>query len=136
MVAAAEITTSVIFAIAKGRGVMLAEIPRIKNMLKMLLPTTFPIAISLLPLYAAMRLVASSGSEVPAATIVKADYCLTHSPPQGQLGCIFYNEITSKNQEHQDLLLQIALRAKQGKFSPPVGASSGLICPFLADRKM
>jgi hypothetical protein len=49
IVAIAEITRSAILFLAKGSGVIDAETPSIRKMLKMLLPTTFPIAISLLP---------------------------------------------------------------------------------------
>lgn len=52
------------------RGVTVAEHPSIKNMLKRLLPITFPIAISGFFFKAATTDVASSGSEVPTATIV------------------------------------------------------------------
>ena len=46
--------------------------PKINMMLKILLPTTLPIAISVSPLRAATTEVASSGNDVPADTIVSA----------------------------------------------------------------
>lgn len=53
-----------------NNGVMVAEHPNIKNILKRLLPIIFPIAISGFFFMAATTDVASSGSEVPTATIV------------------------------------------------------------------
>ena len=53
------------------RGVTVEHTPNIQKMLKRLLPTTFPIAMSLLPLRAATTLVANSGSDVPPATNVR-----------------------------------------------------------------
>ncbi len=44
--------------------------PRIINILKTLEPNTLPMAMPLSPFFAATALVASSGSEVPPATIV------------------------------------------------------------------
>jgi len=51
-------------------GVTVAVVPRIRNMLKMFDPTMFPTAISGSFLRAAATEVASSGSDVPAATMV------------------------------------------------------------------
>ena len=51
-------------------GEIIALTPITTSRLKILDPTTFPIAISLLPLIAAERLTASSGALVPNATIV------------------------------------------------------------------
>ena len=48
------------------------DVPKIKNMLNMLLPITFPNAMSVSPLRAATMDVTNSGKDVPAATIVKA----------------------------------------------------------------
>ena len=45
--------------------------PTIINVLKMLLPTTLPMAISALPLRAEDTLTVSSGAEVPNATMVR-----------------------------------------------------------------
>lgn len=53
------------------KGLMAAEVPKMKVMLKMLLPTTFPIATSLFPSNAAIKLTDASGALVPNATIVK-----------------------------------------------------------------
>ncbi len=53
------------------RGLIVAEAPRTRKILNMLLPMTFPIAKPGLPLIADITEVASSGREVPAATIVK-----------------------------------------------------------------
>ena len=50
---------------------MIEEIPTTKRMLKMLLPTMFPIAISALCFLAAETDVKSSGRDVPRATIVR-----------------------------------------------------------------
>ena len=59
------------FDIPLGKsGVMVAEHPKIKNILKRLLPMIFPIAISGFFFMAATTDVASSGREVPTATIV------------------------------------------------------------------
>ena len=52
-------------------GMTSAVHPTIIRMLNMLEPTTFPIAISELPLTADMTLMTSSGAEVPKATIVR-----------------------------------------------------------------
>jgi len=51
-------------------GLIKALIDRIKRILKMLEPITFPIAISLFFLKAATIEVTNSGNEVPAAIIV------------------------------------------------------------------
>ena len=61
----------VILVLATFIGSTTAVTPTIINTLKMLLPTTLPIAISVLPLKEDMRLTMSSGAEVPNATIVK-----------------------------------------------------------------
>ena len=58
-------------AFANATGVINAEKPTTKSTLKMLLPTMLPIAISALPLRAAVTEVKSSGKEVPSATMVK-----------------------------------------------------------------
>ena len=49
----------------------IAQLPRIKSWLSKLLPITFPIARSVLPLNAAIIEVTYSGKDVPVATIVK-----------------------------------------------------------------
>jgi len=54
-----------------GTGIMSPERPTMNKMLKMLLPTMLPMAISALPLRAAITEVKSSGSEVPRATTVR-----------------------------------------------------------------
>ena len=51
-------------------GTMLAEIPRITNIFKRLLPRIFPIAMPVVPDNAAEILIAASGALVPKATIV------------------------------------------------------------------
>ena len=56
---------------AKGTGVMRADVPTTKRILKMLDPTIFPIAMSEFPFLAANMDVTSSGNEVPRATIVR-----------------------------------------------------------------
>lgn len=48
--------------------------PTIINVLKILLPTTLPTAMSALPFRADDTLTVSSGAEVPKATIVSTDY--------------------------------------------------------------
>ena len=53
-----------------GRGRMRAQTPRMTNTLKMLDPTTLPIATSLFPATAESTDTTSSGVEVPTATIV------------------------------------------------------------------
>ena len=50
--------------------VLLVIVIGVTSTLKMLLPTTFPIAMSELPLRADIRLTMSSGEEVPKATMV------------------------------------------------------------------
>ena len=55
---------------AKGTGRINAESPMTNNMLNILLPTIFPMAMSAFPFLAAITLVTSSGSDVPNATIV------------------------------------------------------------------
>jgi len=52
-------------------GAIIAAAPKINNTLNIQLPTTFPIAISSLPLRTAMIPVVISGNDVPIATIVK-----------------------------------------------------------------
>ena len=52
-------------------GLMVAVSPRIMRMLNTLLPMTLPMAMAERPLRAATTLVASSGSEVPPATMVR-----------------------------------------------------------------
>ncbi len=56
---------------AYATGVINAEVPTTKRILKILLPTILPTAISALPLIAAVTLVTSSGREVPKATMVR-----------------------------------------------------------------
>lgn len=53
------------------KGLMAAEVPKMKKMLKILLPMIFPRAMSTCFFKAAVTEVTSSGSEVPTATIVK-----------------------------------------------------------------
>ena len=52
-------------------GVTIAVQPTIIRVLKILLPTTLPTAISAVPLMADEMLTVSSGAEVPKATIVR-----------------------------------------------------------------
>jgi hypothetical protein len=51
-------------------GAIIAEIPSITSIFTILLPTTFPIVSSELPLIEAKTFTISSGAEVPKATIV------------------------------------------------------------------
>src|SRR5690606_34926388 len=53
-----------------GTGETIPDIPSTHKILKMLLPTTLPTAISRCPLILATTEVTTSGSEVPAATMV------------------------------------------------------------------
>ena len=53
-------------------GLIVLVIPKIKNILKILEPTTLPIAISDSPFLEAITLVTNSGKLVPIATTVKA----------------------------------------------------------------
>ena len=55
---------------ATTSGTITEEIPRMRRMLKILLPTTFPMARSAWPLKADITLTASSGELVPKATTV------------------------------------------------------------------
>ena len=64
------IIVSIINDEAKGIVVISPEIPTINNILKMLLPTILPIAISALPFLAAVTDVNNSGRDVPKATTV------------------------------------------------------------------
>ena len=57
-------------ALSKVIGRIVADTPTTNKILKILLPTILPIAISVLPCLAATEDVTSSGSEVPNATIV------------------------------------------------------------------
>ena len=57
--------------LSKTTGVINAVVPTTNRILKILLPTIFPIAISAFPLIAAETDVKSSGREVPSATMVK-----------------------------------------------------------------
>ena len=52
-------------------GTMVAESPKMIRTFRILLPTTFPTAISALPTIAEEILTAASGAEVPIATIVR-----------------------------------------------------------------
>ena len=61
---------SILDDLLSGKGLMVAVIPKIKNTLIILDPTTLPTAISEFFLYAATTEVASSGREVPMATMV------------------------------------------------------------------
>ena len=61
---------SIIFSIETATGVITAAMPRIARILKVFEPIAFPTAISSSFLRAAAIEVASSGSEVPQATIV------------------------------------------------------------------
>ena len=70
MPTAAAIRVSTTKPEAKVTGVIRAVVPTIKRMLKMLLPTIFPMAISALCFRAADTLVTSSGRLVPNATMV------------------------------------------------------------------
>ena len=54
----------------KFTGVIKADVPTTNKMLKILLPTIFPIAMSAFPFFAAMTEVNNSGKDVPRATIV------------------------------------------------------------------
>lgn len=55
----------------QATGQMIAVTPTIANELKMLLPTTLPMARSACPLTAEITLTTNSGADVPKATIVK-----------------------------------------------------------------
>ena len=64
-----------------GRGLIVAVQPSTRNILKILLPMTLPSAMPVLPFSAAVTEVASSGSDVPAATMVRPiTASLTPSP--------------------------------------------------------
>ena len=53
------------------RGVMVPVTPSMRSMFMMFEPITFPMAMPLRPFWAATTLVASSGSDVPPATMVR-----------------------------------------------------------------
>jgi hypothetical protein len=55
----------------KGSGVIKAQTPRTRNILKMHEPIAFPIAISMFFLYNATSEVTNSGNEVAEATMVR-----------------------------------------------------------------
>lgn len=61
---------SMLLLLSNGRGRMVALIPSTQRILNIFDPTTFPMAMSVLRLYAAMAEVASSGRDVPMATTV------------------------------------------------------------------
>jgi hypothetical protein len=61
------ITTSLLIL----KGIIKTAKPNIKKMFDILLPITFPNSISVLPVKWALKEMASSGAEVPKATIVK-----------------------------------------------------------------
>ena len=73
--ARAERITSGISLVMMLRSIRMGEnravTPIITRTLKILLPTTLPTAISALPLSAEMKLIVSSGAEVPKATMVR-----------------------------------------------------------------
>ena len=62
--------TSMLLLILKGSGFTTELIPRTKKILKIFEPTTLPIAISTFLFFAATAEVASSGRDVPIATMV------------------------------------------------------------------
>ena len=62
---------STINAEAKGTETITEDRPTTNRMLKMLLPTILPMAISAFPFLAAITEVTSSGKEVPKATMVR-----------------------------------------------------------------
>lgn len=64
-------TKSKLELVLNGKGFITELTPKIKNTLKILEPTTLPIAISEFLRYAAIAEVASSGIEDPVARIVK-----------------------------------------------------------------
>ena len=57
--------------LSKGISQMTDAVPRMNRMLKILLPTMLPMAMSAFPLRAATTEVTSSGSDVPNATMVR-----------------------------------------------------------------
>ena len=61
---------SVTLSVVTFRGDMPAEAPRIRKVLKIFEPTTFPMAISAFFLRAAIKEVANSGREVPIEIMV------------------------------------------------------------------
>jgi hypothetical protein len=61
---------SIINLLSKGTVQIRAVVPITNKILKILLPTIFPIAIPTFPFLAAVTDVTSSGREVPKATIV------------------------------------------------------------------
>ena len=65
------ISVSTLKGTVKGILVMSPDIPTTKRILNILLPTTFPTAISALPFLAAVTDVNNSGSDVPRATTVR-----------------------------------------------------------------
>ena len=73
-------------------GVMEAEQPSTKNILKRLLPMTFPMAISGFFFKAATMEVASSGNEVPPATSVKPDDGFADTQSAGYAAGTVYKE--------------------------------------------
>ena len=70
VVAKTVIKTSIIIMLENGNGFIIAETPKIQNILNMFDPTTLPTAMSTFFLYAATAEVASSGKDVPTATTV------------------------------------------------------------------
>ena len=64
------ITVSIINLLSNGTVQMSAVVPITNKILKILLPTIFPMAIPAFPLLAAVTDVTSSGRDVPSATIV------------------------------------------------------------------
>jgi hypothetical protein len=60
-----------IFVLVKTIGANREHTPKIRNVLKMFEPTTFPIAMSVWPSNAEMILIVSSGIDVPTATTVR-----------------------------------------------------------------
>ena len=64
-------TSTYTFRLVQKTGAMMAVNPMMAKALKILLPTTLPIAISVLPSMADIRLTTNSGALVPAATMVK-----------------------------------------------------------------
>ena len=64
------IPVSIINLLSKGTVQISAVVPITNRILKILLPTMFPMAIPAFPLFAAVTDVTSSGSDVPSATMV------------------------------------------------------------------
>ena len=82
-------------------GVISADRPRMKSTLKMLLPTTLPMAMSVLPSSTAPTDTATSGALVPKATIVRPTTSGEMPKDSASFGRAAHQQFGAGDQGHQ-----------------------------------